>query len=57
MIGRTPQYQICEKVLGEKLIAPQEDLGGFGVIEQDVLEEIMPEKQCAAVACVQIAQR
>ena len=37
---RNTAYQICEKVLGEKLVAPQEDLGGFGIIEQDVLEEI-----------------
>lgn len=33
-------YQTYEKVMGEKLVPPQEDLGGFGVVEQDLLEEI-----------------
>lgn len=33
-------YQIYEKIMGEKLVPPQEDLGGFGVVEQDLLEEI-----------------
>jgi len=33
-------YQICEKVLGERLGAVHEDLAGFGKIEQDILEEI-----------------
>lgn len=36
-------YQIYEKILGERLVPPQEDLGGFGVIEQDVLEKICNE--------------
>ena len=34
---RNTAYQIYEKILGEKMVLPQEDLGGFGVIEQDVL--------------------
>ena len=33
-------YQIFEKVMGKKMELPQEDLGGFGSIEQDTLEEI-----------------
>jgi DNA sulfur modification protein DndC len=33
-------YQIYEKVFGEKLIPPQEDLSGFGSDEQEILEEI-----------------
>ena len=33
-------YQIYERILGERLIPPHEDLGGFGAIEQSVLEEI-----------------
>ncbi len=40
---RNTAYQIYEKILGEKLVLPQEDLGGFGVIEQDVLEQICHE--------------
>lgn len=36
-------YQTYEKILGEKMVPPQEDLGGFGVIEQDVLEKICNE--------------
>ena len=33
-------YQIYERILDEKLVLPYEDLGGFGAIEQNVLEEI-----------------
>lgn len=33
-------YQIYEKVLGEKLFTIQEDVAGFGKLEQDVLEQI-----------------
>ena len=33
-------YSIYGKVTGEKLILPQEDLGEFGIMEQEVLEEI-----------------
>ena len=33
-------YQIYERILGERLALPYEDLGGFGAIEQNVLEEI-----------------
>jgi DNA sulfur modification protein DndC len=33
-------YAIYEKVIGEKLSMSQEDLGGFGVVEQEILEEI-----------------
>jgi len=33
-------YEIYEKVMKEKLSLPLEDLGGFGVVEQEILEEI-----------------
>jgi len=33
-------YQIYEKVYGEKIVQPQEDLSGFGSLEQEILEEI-----------------
>lgn len=33
-------YTIYEKIMGQKLQAPQEDLGGFGNVEQEILEEI-----------------
>ncbi|MBL7001905.1 MAG: DNA phosphorothioation system sulfurtransferase DndC [Nitrosopumilus sp.] len=33
-------YQIYEKVFGEQIIPPQEDLNGFGSDEQEILEEI-----------------
>ena len=33
-------YQIFEKVTGQKLELPKEDLTGFGQIEQDTLEEV-----------------
>jgi DNA sulfur modification protein DndC len=33
-------YQIYEKVFGEKIIPPQEDLNGFGSDEQEILEDI-----------------
>ena len=33
-------YAIYEKVMGEKLSPPQEDLGGFGSVEQEILEQI-----------------
>jgi len=42
-------YQIYENVLGERLVLPQEDLGGFGVIEQDVLEKICQRKNVPAL--------
>ncbi len=42
-------YQIYERVLDEKLIPPQEDLGGFGVIEQDLLEEICNKRGVPAL--------
>ena len=33
-------YAAYEKIIGEKLVLPQEDLSEFGMIEQEVLEEI-----------------
>ncbi|HXG74815.1 MAG TPA: DNA phosphorothioation system sulfurtransferase DndC [Candidatus Nitrosotenuis sp.] len=33
-------YSIYEKIMGRKLQTPQEDLGGFGKVEQETLEEI-----------------
>lgn len=33
-------YSIYEKIMGQKLQTPQEDLGGFGNVEQETLEEI-----------------
>ena len=33
-------YQIYEKVFGEKIISPPEDLNGFGSDEQEILEDI-----------------
>ena len=33
-------YQIYEKVTGKRLGAPGEDMGSFGVVEQDILDEI-----------------
>ena len=33
-------YAIYEEATGERLVPPQEDLGGFGALEQEVLEEI-----------------
>ncbi|MDA7986933.1 MAG: DNA phosphorothioation system sulfurtransferase DndC [Alphaproteobacteria bacterium] len=33
-------YTIYEEVTGERMVPPQEDLGGFGALEQEVLEEI-----------------
>ena len=37
---RNSAYQIYERVTGERLVPPQEDLGRFGILEQDTLEEI-----------------
>ena len=37
---RNSVYQIFEKVMGQKLELPQEDLTGFGKVEQETLEEI-----------------
>ena len=37
---RNSVYQIYEKVIGEKIQAVQEDLGGFGSVEQEILEEV-----------------
>jgi len=37
---RNSAYQIYEKVIGEKIQAVQEDLGGFGSVEQEILEEV-----------------
>ena len=42
-------YQIYEKVLGQQLVPPYEDLGGFGIIEQDILEEICQENNLPAL--------
>lgn len=42
-------YHIYEKILEERLVLPQEDLGGFGVIEQDVLEEICQDNNVPAL--------
>ena len=42
-------YQIYEKIMGEKLVPPQEDLGGFGVVEQDLLEEICQQNDVPAL--------
>ena len=33
-------YQIYEKITGEKISPVQEDLGGFGKTEQDILEDV-----------------
>jgi DNA sulfur modification protein DndC len=33
-------YAIYEKIIGQKLESPQEDLGGFGSVEQEILEDI-----------------
>lgn len=33
-------YEIYEKVIGQALVPPHEDLGEFGIIEQDILKEI-----------------
>ena len=33
-------YQIYEKVFGERILEPQEDMSGFGSTEQEILEEI-----------------
>ncbi|MEX0656968.1 MAG: DNA phosphorothioation system sulfurtransferase DndC [Nitrosopumilaceae archaeon] len=37
---RNSVYQIYEKVIGEKIHSVQEDLGGFGSVEQEILEEV-----------------
>mgnify|MGYP006273517911 CR=1 FL=1 len=37
---RNSVYSIYEKVMGEKLSSPLEDLGGFGAVEQEILEGI-----------------
>ncbi len=42
-------YQIYEKIMGEKLVPPQEDLGVFGVVEQDLLEEICQQNDVPAL--------
>ena len=38
-------YQIYENILGERLEAVQEDLAGFGKMEQDMLEEICSKRK------------
>lgn len=42
-------YQIYEKILGQQLVPPHEDLGRFGVIEQDILEEICEKNKMSTV--------
>ena len=42
-------YEIYDKVMGEKLLMPQEDLGGFGVVEQTILEEICQKNNLPAL--------
>jgi len=37
-------YSIYEKVMGEKLVPPLEDLGGFGSVEQEILEHLCEQK-------------
>lgn len=37
---RNSAYQIYHNVIGEQLVPPNEDIGEFGVIEQDLLGEI-----------------
>jgi len=37
---RNSVYEIYEKTIGEKITPLQEDLGGFGQVEQETLEEI-----------------
>ena len=38
-------YQIYEKVTGEKLEQKQDDLGGFGKVEQELLQEVCQKHQ------------
>ena len=42
-------YQIYEKVFGKRLVPPQEDLGGFGTAEQDLLEGICKKHKVPAL--------
>ena len=47
-------YQIYEKVFGEEIIPPQEDLNGFGSDEQEILEEDLYKKQCSPITSIKI---
>ena len=42
-------YQIYEKMAGRQLVFPQDDLGGFGAMEQDALEEICRDNNVPAL--------
>lgn len=42
-------YTIYEKVMGEKLRMPQEDLGEFGGAEQEILEEICQKNKLSPI--------
>ena len=37
---RNTAYQVYEQETGIRLSVPQEDIGGFGAVEQDILEEL-----------------
>ena len=45
-------YQIFEKVMEQKLELPQEDLTGFGKIEQETLEEICTKNNVSNIPCI-----
>ena len=42
-------YRTYEKVTKQQIILPQDDLGGFGSLEQDILEEVCVEKNTPAL--------
>ena len=46
---RDTAYQIYEKVTGSQLARAQEDLGGFGAMEQEALEEICSRRGVPAL--------
>ena len=54
---KSTAYQIYERILGERLILPHEDLGGFGAIEQNVLEEICQKNNVPTLAGLQTVKR
>ena len=42
-------YETYEKVTKQRIILPHEDLGGFGSLEQDILEDVCVEKDTPAL--------
>ena len=42
-------YQIYEKITKQQIIPPAEDLGGFGAMEQEILEKICVEQETSPV--------